>query len=254
MANHWKYVIVAIVAFLIGSAAVASASQIQRFVIRDEGGDEARVTKKGKLQVNTTGKVKVTNLRKIQKVKVTNLPEIQQVEIEPPGTAVNLRTGRVNDILPFVGPPLVSFNLERIPACGLFGCTEPHIGPIDGFSTCNRDLGGFNYTVGAGHSLLITDIVAMEDPVGPLLSDLIQFMFGLPELDETFLSGRRAFLWTHTGDSDERVIIEMPLPEDGSATVIQLNTPLVVDAGRTLCPAATWPATIFLSGRVVDAQ
>ena len=94
MAKYWRYIVVAVVPFLIGSATVASAHGIQKFVITDKKGtDTVKVGSAGRLHVNANGsKVRVKNFPNTQQVAeevdignlpetpVDNLPETQPVE------------------------------------------------------------------------------------------------------------------------------------------------------------------------------
>ena len=68
MRKYWTHILIAVLAFLVGSATVASATgHIQKFVISNE--DESRsvkVTKSDRLAMDVRGKLKITNLTDIQ--------------------------------------------------------------------------------------------------------------------------------------------------------------------------------------------
>ena len=68
MRKYWTHIVIAVLAFLVGSATVASATgHIQKFVISNE--DESRsvkVTKDKRLAADIRGKLKITNLTDIQ--------------------------------------------------------------------------------------------------------------------------------------------------------------------------------------------
>lgn len=73
MSNLVKYGIVAVLAFLIGSAAVVSAQGIEKLVISNEAGtNSARVNKSGRLHVQAKGSVNVSNLPATQDLHITN--------------------------------------------------------------------------------------------------------------------------------------------------------------------------------------
>ena len=70
MSNLVKYCIVAVLAFLIGSAAVVSAQGIEKLVISNEAGtNSARVNKSGRLHVQAKGSVNVSNLPATQRTR-----------------------------------------------------------------------------------------------------------------------------------------------------------------------------------------
>ncbi len=101
MVKYWKYALVAVLAFAIGTTMVASAAGIQRFVLSDRYGmNTARILPGGRLVVDATrsivgvknfpdvqevdGEVSVGNLPDVQTVagdvEVMNFPEVQTVE------------------------------------------------------------------------------------------------------------------------------------------------------------------------------
>ena len=58
MNRYCKYIVIGVIAFLIGTATIASASDVQKFVIGDErSSNTARVSSDGKLRVDATGRV-----------------------------------------------------------------------------------------------------------------------------------------------------------------------------------------------------
>ena len=87
MSKFWKYIVVGVIAFAIGSAAVASAQvSFSRFAItNDDGSRTVKVGTGGKLAVFANGKVRVQNFPQVQQVSgsvdVSNLPQVQTVGV-----------------------------------------------------------------------------------------------------------------------------------------------------------------------------
>jgi len=70
MGRYWKYTLVAVLAFLVGSATIIMADDIESFVISNEAGTRTvGVTEEGKLMVDAMGQVAVTNLPEVQTVE-----------------------------------------------------------------------------------------------------------------------------------------------------------------------------------------
>lgn len=73
MSRFWKYALVAVLAFTIGSAAVASAASIKQFVLSSEDGTRvAVISPEGRLHTDVVGSVEVSNLPQVQQVEVMN--------------------------------------------------------------------------------------------------------------------------------------------------------------------------------------
>ncbi len=145
MRRLWRYALVAVMAFTIGSATVVSAQSIQQFVISNlDGSRNAEVTEDGRLQVDVAGEV-----------AVNNLPEVQNVRILSSALSE--------------GSQLESKNLGRNPiGCpsqgGTLLCSDSnfdHIG--DTALGCFKESGGFSYSPPAGKEFLLTDAVNLAN-------------------------------------------------------------------------------------------
>ena len=61
MANIWKYLIVGVLAFVLGSSAVVSAVVVEKRALTNaDGSRDVAVTQKGQLALFTTGKMRMT--------------------------------------------------------------------------------------------------------------------------------------------------------------------------------------------------
>ena len=61
MGNIWKYLIVGVLAFVLGSSAVVSAVVVEKRALTNaDGSRDVAVTKKGQLAMYTTGKMRMT--------------------------------------------------------------------------------------------------------------------------------------------------------------------------------------------------
>ena len=99
MNNLAKYGIVAVLAFLIGSVAVVSAQGIEKLVISNEAGtNSAKVNNAGRLQVKTTGNVRVSNLPATQDVRITNTEDLQGAKGDPGQACWDLNNNGIGDV------------------------------------------------------------------------------------------------------------------------------------------------------------
>ena len=84
MNKYWGYVIIAVLAFVLGSVVVVSAQTIDKLVISSEDGSKtAKVNNTGRLLVKTQAQVGVKNFPAVQDVRLTNTEDLQG----PPGLA-----------------------------------------------------------------------------------------------------------------------------------------------------------------------
>ena len=85
MNGIWKYILVGVAAFVLGSATIATASShITKFVISNE--DETRtvgVTQSKRLKTHTTGNLRITNLTDIQGPQGSSRLRIKGVSDRP---------------------------------------------------------------------------------------------------------------------------------------------------------------------------
>ena len=93
MSKYWGYLVVAVLAFLVGSAVVVSAQTVEKFVITNEAGtNAAKVNQAGRLQV------KVSNLPKTQNVRITNVADLQGDPGDPGQACWDLNGNGVPDV------------------------------------------------------------------------------------------------------------------------------------------------------------
>ena len=95
MKGLWKYALIAVVAFALGSVSLASAAGVQRFVLTNKANtNQAKIGTQGRLHVNAL----VNNFPKVQAVRgsvnVGNLPldELGRVEVSLPDEIAPLLT------------------------------------------------------------------------------------------------------------------------------------------------------------------
>lgn len=233
MSRSWKYVVVAVLAFLVGSAAVTA-------IVNAHGGDTSQIH----ACVNVAnGQMRLAGANN----DCSAFPEgwiPVDWAIEGPQGAEGIQgakgekgdTGEKGEAGP-QGPPgsalpdlstIVNFVADSLNTCedfvGLCRDTDGD-GIVDTPGTCfGEGNGGFSYLVPEGKALLVTDIVTIGSGVRPVS------------------------LWT-----DQRGII-LRIPPNSSAA---LNTPIVVKAGETLCPVSTtgnmMPDSISISAQLVKA-
>ena len=235
MEKYWKYIAIGVIAFLIGSATIASASHVQKFVIGDErSSNTARVNSAGKLRVDATGRVALTDggggrstviesnggLRVQNRggnVSVDNFPRTQRVQ----GSVRVQNFPRTQKVSGGV-------RVTNLPALQEVEVTNQ--GSLDPAAIVNltfiRGVGEgdcapgvpASYLVPDGKTLLVTDAGANWG---------------------THYNG----LWT-----DARGLIL-------SGRTIQLRSPLVISPGETLCGFIDPGSVVsgFVTGQLVDA-
>ncbi len=145
MVKYWKYALVAVLAFTIGTAMVASAAGIQRFVISDRYGmNTARILPGGRLVVDATRSI----------VGVKNFPDVQQVSGE-------VSVGNLPDVQPV---EVMNPNLPDHSA--IVNVTGGSVRHVDDPSPCLADS---SFTVADGKTLLITDFEMYAYSLKPVL-------------------------------------------------------------------------------------
>ena len=108
MTRYWKYAIVAVVAFLTGSATIVSAGVVKQFAITNQDGTQTvGVSQAGELLV--TGNVAVDNLPDVQPVQVNNFADFPPVQVTvgdtiDPLAIVNISAFRLSRSDPVPGP------------------------------------------------------------------------------------------------------------------------------------------------------
>ena len=205
MVKYWKYVLVAVLMFLLGTATVVAAPDIRKFVISDASGERsADVSPENRLLVDATGEVSVSNFPASQQVSgevyVSNLPAIQDVNVgnfpavQDISGSIDITGNRLPDPATIVNLHALWLNDDTPDVC---------------------DAPGFGFTVPVDKTLLITDVIA----IGQLLTTV--------------------YLWTEDGIILSLAFAPSPLSSnDRAVAAAHLTTPLVVNSGEKLCPRA----------------
>jgi len=154
MIKFWRYAVVRVIAFVIGSATVVSANSVKEFIITSgDGLRVADVTDDGRLMVDTSGEVSVTNLPDVQQVKgdvtVENFPSVQNVAVGNFPSTQEVKVNNFPEPLPAL-PTIVNLIKDNL---------SDDLNPL-----CTTE-GGLSYTVPSGKALYITDVLA-TNPVG----------------------------------------------------------------------------------------
>jgi len=211
-----------------GTVNVAAFPQNQLFTVANDSLKVNGTVNVGNLPTTqqVTGSMAVTNLPAVQlvngTVNVGNLPAVQDVKVTTPVTVSNLPAVQQVQGTVSVGN-FPSLDVQSLVYLAAIEVDADFANPASSSLICTQ---GFKYTVPAGKILLITDITYTKG--GPGMTALI---------------------------TSDKALVGRWGSGDGQTVSYSLVSPLVIQSGKTLCPAAWGSARIdlFLSGRLVDA-